>query len=203
MKASNFEVHHRKLLHQLLVGAAFLTYLIDPEDIVWRFVKNSSRPHELERALFLAATIAICVGAVLCTWVSAHRKPEGNSSVEPRRRIDGPQALGEILYAIGLASLFPSSGFLILVLGETLRVLRLVSRKGDPSRRGSEVQPNATWGSAFRIEAVKWGILITMIVFVITLRDRVAEYLAAASFLIGALLNAPFFNRSLGNDKSS
>jgi hypothetical protein len=65
------------------------------------------------------------------------------------------------------------------------------------------VQPNATWGSAFRIEAVKWGILITMIVFVITLRDRVAEYLAAASFLIGALLNAPFFNRSLGNDKSS
>jgi hypothetical protein len=35
-----------------------------------------------------------------------------------------------------------------------------------------------------------------MIVFVITLTDRLAEYLIAASFLVGLLLNAPAFNRS-------
>jgi len=189
MTASNFELRHQKLLHQLLVAAAFVTYLFDPEDIVWRFVKNSSAPHELERALFLVATLAIFAGAVLCTWSYAHRKPYGTSSFQPSNRIAGSQALGEILYAIGLAALFPLSGFLILVIGETLRVVRLFSLK-------DEHQPGAVWGKAFRTEAVKWGILITMIIFVITLRDRVAEYLAAASFLVGLLLNAPFFNRS-------
>jgi hypothetical protein len=105
--------------------------------------------------------------------------------------IDGAQAVGEIVYAIGLASLFPLSGFLILVIGETLRVLRVFLRKDDR-------QPGASCGTAFREEAVKWGILITMIVFVTTLRDRVAEYLAGASFLVGLILNAPFFNRSRG-----
>jgi len=35
--------------------------------------------------------------------------------------------------------------------------------------------------------------LVTMIVFVITLKDRVAEVLAAGSLLSGLLLNAPFF----------
>lgn len=201
MKASEFEYHHPKLLHQLLVGTAFLTYLIDPEDIVWRFIKNTSSPHELERVLFLVATVAVAVGAALCTWARAHRIPESNSPVEPRRQIDTPQALGEILFAVGLASLFPLLGFLILVLGETLRVLRLVSRRDDLSRH-VEGQPSATWGTAFRNEAVKWGILITMIVFVITLSDRVAEYLAAASFLIGLLLNAPTFRRAASADKA-
>jgi hypothetical protein len=51
-------------------------------------------------------------------------------------------------------------------------------------------------GKAFRKEAVKWGLFLTMVVFVITLKDRLAEVLAAASFLIGLLLNAPIFSRA-------
>jgi hypothetical protein len=35
-----------------------------------------------------------------------------------------------------------------------------------------------------------------MVAFVITLKDRLAEVLAAASFLIGLLLNAPIFSRA-------
>jgi hypothetical protein len=35
-----------------------------------------------------------------------------------------------------------------------------------------------------------------MVVFVVTLKDRHAEVLAAASFLIGLLLNAPVFSRA-------
>jgi hypothetical protein len=57
-------------------------------------------------------------------------------------------------------------------------------------------QASHPWRTAFRKEAVKWGILITMIVFVVTLIDRVAEYLAAASFLIGLLLDPPSFRRT-------
>jgi hypothetical protein len=211
MNASNLELRHRKLLHQLLVAAAFVTYLYDPDDIVWRFVKNSSASHQWERALFLAASIAIFAGAVLCTWSRADRKAESNSSIAPGSQVDGTQALGEILYAVGLASLFPLSGFLILVIGETLRVVRLVSPTADSVRsdhlfqgpRNPDFSPDArekqrsdAWGTAFRIEFVKWGIVITMIVFVITLTDRVAEYLAGASFLIGMLLNAPIFGHT-------
>jgi hypothetical protein len=40
------------------------------------------------------------------------------------------------------------------------------------------------------------GLFLTMVVFVITLKDRLAEVLAAASFLIGLLLNAPIFSRA-------
>jgi hypothetical protein len=46
--------------------------------------------------------------------------------------------------------------------------------------------------SAFRKEAVKWGILLTLIVFAITLQDRHADILAASSLLVGTLLNPPF-----------
>jgi hypothetical protein len=97
------------------------------------------------------------------------------------------------------------------VIGETLRVVRLVSPTADSVRsdhlfqgpRNPDFSPDArekqrsdAWGTAFRIEFVKWGIVITMIVFVITLTDRVAEYLAGASFLIGMLLNAPIFGHT-------
>ena len=42
MKATDFEYRHQTLVHQLIVGAAFLTYLIDRDDIVWRLVKRNT-----------------------------------------------------------------------------------------------------------------------------------------------------------------
>jgi hypothetical protein len=194
MNATEFEIRHQKLLHQLLVAAAFVTYLYDRQDIVWRFVKSSSAPHELERILFLAATLAVAAGAVLCTWSRGHCKFESAAEVVPTGRIGVTQALGEILYAFGLGSLFPLTGFLILVIGEIFRVLRLGLRFPAPATVPCTPAEKA-WRVAFRKEAVKWGILITMIVFVITLIDRVAEYLAATSFLVGLLLNLPSFRR--------
>jgi hypothetical protein len=120
------------------------------------------------------------------------------------------QYLGDLLYAIGLGSLAPFWGFVILVVGETLRVFRLIQRENaraqnfqtrpSPTSRplaapvAEELHPK--WGRALWQEAVKWGLVLTMIVFVITLKDRLAEVLAAASFLIGLLLNAPLFSHS-------
>jgi hypothetical protein len=180
MKATNFEHRHQTLLHQFIVGAGFLTYLIDRDDIVWRFVRNTSAPHARERSLFIVATILIAVGAALCTRARA---------LHTTRQ----QYLGELLYAIGLGSLMPLPGFVILIAGESLRILRLILRAPSLALPQNESPPR--WTDAFRREAVKWGILLTMIVFVITLKDRVAEILAAASFLAGLLLNVPFFRR--------
>jgi hypothetical protein len=100
MKATDFEYNHPTLVHQLIVGAAFLTYLFQADDIVWWFVKNRPSPHTLERALFIVATLLIGIGAAICT--RSHML-QG----QRRRRYH----VGEFLYVVGLGSLAPISGF--------------------------------------------------------------------------------------------
>jgi len=202
MKATEFEYRHQRLVHQLIVGASVLIYLIDRDDVVWRFVKGSATPHRLERFVFIVATLFIAVGAGICTWTRARR---------PSYRSIDQRYLGHLCYAIGLASLVPLAGFVILVGGEALRILRLILRNHDRARNSrqhalpepAELVPPVVeeihfrWGKAVQQEAVKWGILVTMIVFVITLEDRHADVLAAASFLLGNLLNIRMFGHSI------
>lgn len=179
MAASDFEFRHQRLIHNLIVAAAVLTYLIQPDDIVWRLVKDRPEPHALERYIFILATLFIVAGAAICT--AARAKGGGE-----RRRY-----FGDFVYAIGLGSLFPVAGFVVLVAGEGIRLLRLALRGGA---EGMESGPR--WGRAIRLEAVKWCLVVSMIVFVITLKDRVADILVAASFVIGLICNARFFERS-------
>jgi hypothetical protein len=206
MKATDFEFRHQRLVHQLIVGAGFLTYAFDREDVVWRFVKDATHPHQVERFVFIVAMAAVAAGTALCTWTRAGRMREALAGVESPRRQHAPQDLGQVLYAIGIASLAPLWGFVILVAGETLRVLRLHKRRQDQVR-GSELATSVhassptlpggdkrhPLGNAFLQEAAKWGLTLTMVVFVITLNDRIAEVSAGASFLIGTLLNLARF----------
>ena len=194
MRATDFEYRHQRLVHQFIVGASVLTYLIDRDDVVWRFVKDSVTPHKLECLVFIAATLFVALGAGICTWARARS-----------RSLLHLRYLGELCYAIGLASLVPLTGFFILVGGEALRILRLILRDDEhglnyrrhpmpePSQLAVAEDIHFRWGKASRQEAVKWGILITMIVFVITLQDRHADILAVASFILGNLLNVPLF----------
>jgi hypothetical protein len=128
------------------------------------------------------------------------------SSGTPYLVLDRPRYLGDLCYAIGLGFLFPLLGFVILVAGEALRTLRLIVRENDLVRdlaqhlRKPTKPPRSTanefhrgWGRAVRQEAVKWSILVSMIVFVITLQDRHADVLVAASFLLGLFLNVRWF----------
>ena len=173
MKATDFEYRHQTLVHQLIVAVAFLTYLIQPDDIVWQFVKNRVEPQTLERILFIVATLFIGAGAALCTWARAHSGEVRNSA--PRLLVGHWWYSGEFIYAIGLGSLAPPWGFVILVLGEALRLTRLIGREsGDVGnlRPGATTIPRwvvvaqrngsgTTWGMAFRREIVKWAILIS------------------------------------------
>jgi len=210
MKATAFEYRHQTLVHQFVVAAAFLTYFVDREDIVWRFVKDSSAPRGFERFFFIVATVFIVVGAAICTCARVYRRSESAIGMESYRHLHRSRYFGDLLYAIGLASLVPLWGFIILVAGETLRVFRLIQREDARTRNlllptlptaSPLIHPAAQefhsgWGRAFRQETVKWGLFLTMVVFVITRKDRLAEVLAAASFLIGLLLNAPIFSRA-------
>jgi hypothetical protein len=75
--------------------------------------------------------------------------------------------------------------------GEALLVFRLLVRDHHRARlngfgaRGAE----ATWSEAFRRAASKWGLAASMIVFTLTLKDRVAEIGGAISFLVWFALN--------------
>jgi hypothetical protein len=202
MKATPFEYRHQTLVHQSLVAAAFLTYIVDPEDIVWRFVKNTSAPHTWERASFIAATLLIAAGTIVCTWTRTICPSWANKSQSDLHRF---HYLGELVYAIGLGSLAPLWGFIILVVGEAIRLFRLMRFESEEGKNAASRHrpPSVASGfrKAIRKEAVKWGIFFTMIVFVVTLKDRLAEALAVASFLAGLLLNAPSFRPSSNSQK--
>jgi len=176
MKATDFEYRHQLLLHELILGAAVLTYLVDRDDSIWRFVKLSpAGALPLERALFAFATLLFGISAWLCTHARAHRSPH--------RFL----CLGEYLYALALASLVPVAGSLILVIGEGIRIFRLVRRGVESAALEGLQLPQ--WKSALRRESIKWGLFVTMIVFTITLRDRIAEILIGASVMLWVFLN--------------
>jgi protein-S-isoprenylcysteine O-methyltransferase Ste14 len=204
MKATEFEVRHQTLLHFLLVTAAFLSYLLQPDDMVWAFVKDSVQNRLLERSLFAVAALLMGVGAGICTWARVYSETD-LSGISARSRIAGPyryvrypQQLGNFLFAVGLGSLAPLGGFLILVAGQALLIFRLIRRAETSTPAGDSLVPQppvANWSQAVREQAGKWGLFLTMIIFTILLVDRVAEIFAVASALVWLLLNLPHFNR--------
>src|ERR1700761_6738152 len=52
MKATDFELRYRTLLHLVVVGLAVLTYLVSPDDIVWAIVRQHHNSRLLERLAF-------------------------------------------------------------------------------------------------------------------------------------------------------
>jgi hypothetical protein len=142
------------------------------------------------------------VGAALIqTWASAYGTRAAIRGAMPayvQHRI----YLGRILFALGLGLLAPALGSFILIAGEIILITRLLGRDhGEVPHPLTAFHPplstvEADWGIAVRKQAAKWGLAMTMIVFTLTLRDRIAEILAAASFLAWVLLNIPDFVRS-------
>jgi len=222
LRATEFEYRHQTLVRQLIVAIAFSTYFFDRDDVVWRFIRDNPASRLLEHLCFSAATLLIAFAAGLCTRARATRKPaEPGASASPRGPfpfVRYPQQLGDLLFAIGIASLAPLWGAVLLVFGEAVRLLRLIRRQSEdaripevvgsntsPSQRelqsfnasaAQSVKPAPGWGHAFRREAARWGILLTMVVFSVTLIDRLAEVLAVVSVLIAALLNLDSFKNN-------
>lgn len=183
MKATEFEYRHQTPIHMAILGAAFATYLIDPDDIVWRFVKDSSAPRQWERIAFLLATALIGAGAAICT-----------RAIVKGAEVSWSGGMGQIIFAIGVSSLAPLSGFIILIACELIRVLRLVLRKAESGEQLGLASSNLS--HAFRQQAAKWGIFFTMLIFTFTLKDRIAEALALLSLFVWSLLNLRRLTRS-------
>lgn len=186
MKVSAFESRHAVTIHQAIVAAAFGMYFLQRDDVVWQFVKNSEAPVQFERSLFALATLLVGVAAFVCTKYGRDLQFIGRNPAtmggEQRSR-----GYGELLYAIGLGSLAPLAGFVILVGGEALHIFRLMAPR--------PVEPLPVVASShadlqnFAPEFAKWGMFATMTVFTITLNDRVAEVLATIVFVSAITLN--------------
>jgi hypothetical protein len=203
MRATEFEFCHQALIHLGLVGIAFATYVFDPDDIVWALMRNQAHPRLLERLLFAVGTVLIGVGAMLRTWARAHSESD-SPKLAPRFRLTNyPELFGSLLFTVGLAFLAPLWGSILLIVGESILVFRLIQREklNRSTDRQSELNDSEkssalvcradapTWGTALRREAGKWGLFFTMVVFTLLLRDRIAEVLGLASLIILLVLN--------------
>lgn len=202
MKATEFEYRHRTLLHLTAVAIAFLSYLVNRDDIVWALVRGHSEARLLERAAFTIATVLIGVGTALRTWGRIHAFAGASSQhgavflKKSFLRLRYTMHIGTLLFAVGLGFLAPLPGFIFLVMAEAILVIRLIvrdeaavteglSRSLIPKGNGS----SGIWPVAVRLESGKWGLFFTMAVFTLLLNDRAAEVLAAGSFLLWISLN--------------
>lgn len=204
MHATEFECRHQVFIRNVLIAAALATYLFDRDDVVWRFIRNYPANRELEHIAFSLAAALIGIGAVLCTVAAAfnHDGTDGAGGCGRNRRSRVARCFGDWVSAVGLASLVPLWGAVLLVAGESVRVIRLMWPKTGTDGLAAEVADAAPgaggphWGKAFRLQAAKWGIFATMIAFAITLIDRLADVLAISSIVLWALLNVRPLGRS-------
>src|ERR1700690_2390274 len=130
LSATETEWRHQTVFRRLIVAIAFSAYLFDGDDIVWRYIRENPASREWEHFIFSLATILVGAGAALCTWAQASSMP-----TMPGAQIPGdgpnpfsryPDQIGDLLFAIGIATLAPPRGAVILVMGEALRNVRLI-----------------------------------------------------------------------------
>lgn len=205
-RATDFEQRHQTLLHLMVVGAAFLTYAFQPDDIVWAFVKHHTIYRSLlERVVFGTGALMVLCSAALETWAHAYRFSSADTQRLVAKRSSPPLMdlvlFGRLLFALGIGLLAPISGTIILLAGEVGLVIRLFARSHSDATLDADASSSlaygyfrfkglsAHWWKAVRTEASKWGLAVTMMVFTFTLRDRIAEVLAGASFLLWFILN--------------
>jgi hypothetical protein len=191
-QASGFEMRHPWLLHNGLLLASVLTYGIDREDAVWRFIKAAPQARLLEHLSFGSAAILIALGIWLRSRAT-HRAFYSRSN-------EATERWGGVFYTAGLGTLLPLPGFLLFVSGEFVRISRFESvrsQRGEPARElveGQKPMPadpgrlsGLHWTSLLAHQAAACCAFLSMAVFSITLVDRQAEYLFAATAIVSVV----------------
>jgi hypothetical protein len=202
-RTESFAVRHPFLVHGILVLLCWGTYAFDRVDVVWRFIRDSTHARMLEHLGFALAALFIGLGIWLGAWPSGNPIRWASDARSIRRR-----SIGEILHAVGIASLLPLAGAVGLVVAEVIRSVHFAHLRaseiagrstGAPMSRPTikSTRIRSTSGSAqprgFLICHIA-GIsaFVSMLVFSITLRDRLADALFAVTalvFLVSRFIN--------------
>jgi protein-S-isoprenylcysteine O-methyltransferase Ste14 len=154
MVASEFEYRHRFWMIVLVYVAAYAFYNLDHLNILYSVVawnQGVLQKDMLVRFLYAAAALLAAVGAILLTWSTAYRPPSALkdrtafSIAGPFRFVRNPQYLSYFLLILALSTFQSRLGFPVMLLAETILLLRLVARE--------ELRLDQEYGERFRVYA--------------------------------------------------
>jgi protein-S-isoprenylcysteine O-methyltransferase Ste14 len=212
MRASLFEFRNRWLVIFFIFFAAFSAYFIDPRNagvtiVDWLARRwGTTATNNSYRLIFAFGTLLLTLAAFLRTWGTSYLQAEvtQDSHVRterlltdgPYRHVRNPVYLGNILMATAIGLMASRVGFLILSLGMTVFVIRLLLREeaeflrdqGEPYRRYCAAVPRLLpsprprvpsagnvphWGQGFRAELLYWLLALSIAAFAATLNIKV------------------------------
>jgi hypothetical protein len=164
------------IIRAAALTAGLCAYLISPDDVVWRFIKTSPNAHALEHAAFALA--AAVLGLALLLKVKAAHS-----------RIAAVAA--SLLQAIGIGSLLPLPGFLLLVLSDVAASLFLYG--GNSIAEAGKTLPAFRWKDALASHFALCLAFLSMAIFSATLIDRLADVLFGITAVVSIAANAQTF----------
>jgi len=219
MVAFDFEYRHRFWMIVLVYIAAYAFYNVNHLNILYSIVpwnRGVLESDALVRFLYAGAALVAAAGAVLLTWSIAYRPSVANpqhtpfSTGGPFRYVRNPHYLAYFLLLLALGTFQSVIGFPVMLVGETILLLRLTKREelrlkrehGErflnyaqrvplflPSLRPNieEDGQSPRWGRALWDQAFQWGFVATLLAFAVTLSDPVG-YAFAGTTLAFVLL---------------
>ena len=181
------------IFRAVLLLASIAAYWKDPDDVVWRYIKAAPHVRMWEHICFGIAATAL--GFSL--WLRVRAEAEILASADISARSSRRKTLGEFLQAVGIGSLLPWSGFLLLVSGETIlafldhrRIMRVAAKGTGINFKAAPVAHSSVgteWKDLFRQHAGLLCAFLSMVLFSVTLLDRVADVLFAGTALVSVL----------------
>lgn len=230
MKATEFEFRNRWWIIFFLFMVAFMAYAVDHVNTGqaiagWMGLHlNIAVTKNTVRIIFGCGALLLALSAFLRTWGTSYLQAEvmRDSRVHteklladgPYRYVRNPLYLGNILMAMAVGVMASRIGFLILAVGMTVVVLRLLLREeaeltrdqGEPYRRYCAAVPrlvpslrprvsaagnSAHWGQGFRAELMYWLMALAIAGFAVTLNLKVYWAIFAVAIAAAWLYKAP------------
>jgi protein-S-isoprenylcysteine O-methyltransferase Ste14 len=229
MIATEFEFRRRSVLNLIHFWIAFQLYSFDHVNVVWAFTPwGNPRGTFVARIVFGCGAVLLAIAAATRTWAAAYLQSDVVHDAAlhterivadgPYRHVRNPLYIGTFLMTVGLGLLTSRLGFLVLVVGAAIRILRLIGReemqlekeRGERYREFCRLVPRLIpslrprvpvaglaprWGQAIWGEALMWGLFIAMVAFTVTLKMRVAYVLVGASVALWLFQRLTWANR--------
>jgi protein-S-isoprenylcysteine O-methyltransferase Ste14 len=215
MIAAEFEYRHRFWMILLVYVAAYSLYNLNHLNILYSIVPWNRGVLETDifvRFLYAAAALLDAVGALLLTWSTAYRPPSANpehtafSIAGPFGYVRNPQYLAYFLLIVALGTFQSVLGFPVMLVGETILLLRLAGREelrlekehGERFRQYAQRVPRFVpafrpraeddaqlprWRQALWDQAFQWGFVATLLAFAVTLSDPIGYAFGGATIV--------------------
>jgi len=217
MRATDFEFRNRFWVISGLFFAAFGGSAVDHRNTAQLVARAFGQETRLAvQLVFAAGALIALLAAWIRTWASAylHTSVVKDAALHadrlvadgPYRHLRNPLYLGIVLLGVSFGLMASPTGFVVLVAGLTLFVLRLIGREEaaleatqgaayrkyrhavpglvpalEPRVAASGAKPE--WGQAFFGEAAMWVFAVGCALFALTLNQRVLYAFVVAGFV--------------------